>query len=125
MFFILYFIQKIVNPPDTKPFLGVFLVEGVPGINHMEAKIKDAHIHLFLNGIDDYFILNYTQPETFKIIIPANFPCATTFTLGVNQDLVVYDSPSKVDGLSDRFTMYGAHPSGRTYFNRNRTSSST
>ena len=114
-----------MNPPDTKPFLGVFLVEGLPGINHMEAKIKDAHIHLFLNGIDDYFILNYTQPETFKIIIPANFPCDTTFTLGVNQDLVVYDSPSKVDGLSDRFTMYGAHPSGRTYFNRNRTSSST
>ena len=114
-----------MNPPDTKPFLGVFLVEGLPGINHMEAKIKDAHIHLFINGIADYFILNYTQPETFKIIIPANFDCTTTFILGVNQDLVVYDSPSKVDGLSDRFTMYGAHPSGRTYFNRNRTSSST
>ena len=114
-----------MNPPDTKPFLGVFLVEGIPIINHMEAKIKDGHIHLLLNGLLDYFILNYTQPETFKIIIPANLPCDTTFTLGVNQDLVVYDSPSKVDGLSDRFTMYGAHPSGRTYFYRNRTSTST
>lgn len=114
-----------MNPPDTKPFLGVFLAEGVPGINPMEAKIKDGHIHLLVNGLLDFFILNYTQPETFKIIIPANIPCLDTFSLGVNQDLVVYDNPSKVDGLSDRFTLYGAHPSGRTYFYRNRNSSST
>ena len=125
MFFNLYFIQKIVNPPDTKPFLGVFLVEGIPGINNMEAKIKDGHIHLFVDGLYDYFILNYTQPETFKIIIPANIPCFNTFLIGANQDLVVYDSPSKVDGLSDGFTIYGVHPSGRTYFYRNRKSSST
>lgn len=124
MFFILYFIQKVVNPPDTKPFLGDFLVEGLGVVKRMEAKMKDGHIHLFVNGVSDVFILNYTQPETFKIIIPANLPCLTTFTLGVNQDLVVYDTPSDVDGLSDRFTMYGAHPSGRTYFYRDRKSSS-
>ena len=111
-----------MDPPDVKPYLGVFRVDGLGVIKFLEAKVKDDHIHLFANGVADYFILNYTDPLTFRVVIPTILPCSTIFGLGGKNDLVVYDSPSQVDGLSDKFTMFGAHPSGRTFFYRDRNS---
>jgi len=112
--------QEIVNPPDTKPYIGIFRVEGLDPLKFLEAKLKDGNIHLFVNGVVDYFVLNYTEPLKFRVVLPPTLPCNTIFSLGVDNDLVVYDSPSQVDGLSDKFTMFGAHPSGRTYFYRER-----
>lgn len=107
-------------PPDVGPYIGVFRVDGLGGLKFLEAKMKDGHIHLFANGEVDYFVLNYTEPLTFKVVVPSSHLCIRKFTLGVESDLVVYDNPSQVDGLSDGFTMFGAHPSGRTYFYRQR-----
>lgn len=107
-------------PPDVRPYIGVFRVDGLGGLKFLEAKMKHGHIHLFVNGEVDYFVLNYTEPLTFKVVVPSSHVCIQKFTLGVESDLVVYDNPSQVDGLSDRFTMFGAHPSGRTYFYRQR-----
>lgn len=88
----------------------------------LEAKMKDGKLVLSINGVTDAFILNYTKPLTFKIIVPSVFPCTSIFALGVDNDAVVFDSPSKEDGLCDRFTMWSAEPSGRTFFNRVRKS---
>lgn len=109
-------------PPDIKPFIGVFRVEGLDPLKFLEAKIKEGHIHLLVNGVADYFVLNYTDPLTFKVVLPPSLPCGLIFSLGVNNDKVIYDKPSQVDGLSDKFTMFGAHPSGRTHFYRERNS---
>lgn len=89
----------------------------------LEAKMKDGNLVLSINGGFDAFILNYTNPLTFKIVVPSVLPCSMIFSLGVDDDAVVFDSPSKEDGLCDRFTMWSAAPNGRTYFNRVRDSS--
>ena len=93
-------------------------MEGLDPLKFLEAKMKDGHIHLFVNGIADYFVLNYTEPLRFRVVLPPSLSCSLIFSLGVDNELVVYDSPSPVDGLSDKFAMFGAHPSGRTYFYR-------
>lgn len=91
----------------------------------LEAKMKDGKLTLSYNGVVDIFILNYTKPLTFKIVVPSVLPCTTIFALGVDNDVVVFDSPSKEDGLCDRFTMWSASPSGRTFFNRVRESTTS
>ena len=93
-------------------------MEGLDPLKFLEAKMKDGHIHLLVNRVLDYFVLNYTEPLRFKVVLPPSLSCYEMFIVGVDNDLVVYDSPSPVDGLSDKFTMFGAHPSGRTYFYR-------
>lgn len=113
-----FFIQKVLVPPDVSPYIGVFRVDGLGALKNLEAKMKDGHIHLFTNGVEDIFLLNYTEPLIFQILSPSSLSCKSIFMLGAEHDLVVYDTPSPVDGLSDKFTMYGAHPSGRTYFYR-------
>ncbi|XP_078376227.1 putative beta-lactamase-like 1 isoform X2 [Oculina patagonica] len=116
--------KEIRPPPDTKPYVGIYSVEGLEPLKFLEAKMKDDELILSINGVADAFILNYTKPLTFKIVVPSVFPCSSIFSLGVDNDAVVFDSPSKEDGLCDRFTMWSAAPSGRTYFNRVRDSNS-
>ncbi|XP_029182835.1 putative beta-lactamase-like 1 [Acropora millepora] len=110
--------QKVLVPPDVSPYIGVFRVDGLGPLKNLEARMKNRHIHLYANGAEDTFLLNYTEPLIFQILSPSSLSCKIIFSLGVEHDLVVYDSPSPVDGLSDKFTMYSAHPSGRTYFYR-------
>ena len=116
--FFSFFIQKVLVPPDVSPYIGVFRVDGLGPLKNLEARMKNGHIHLYANGAEDTFLLNYTEPLIFRILSPSSLSCKIIFSLGVEHDLVVYDSPSPVDGLSDKFTMYSAHPSGRTYFYR-------
>lgn len=110
--------QKILVPPDVKPYIGVFRVDGLGSLKFLEAAMKDGHIHLFANGVRDLFILNYTEPLIFQILSPPYLSCRRISMHGVEDDLLFYDAPSQIDGLSDRFTMHNAHPSGRTYFYR-------
>ena len=82
--------------------------------------MKEGNLHLFTNGVNDIFVLNFTRPLHFKIIIQQRLPCMQIFVYGVDQESIVFDAPSQSDGLCDKFVMYGAHPSGRTYFYRDR-----
>ena len=97
-------------------------MEGLYDLKFLEAKMKDGSLVLSINGESDVFVLNYTKPLTFRIVLPSFIPCFSIFTLGVDNEPVVFDSPSKKDGLSDKFTMYGAAPNGRTFFYRVRNS---
>ncbi|XP_022779246.1 putative beta-lactamase-like 1 [Stylophora pistillata] len=112
--------KKIVLPPDTKPFIGVYRVDGLAYLRFLEVKLKEGQLFISINGQYDAFLLNYTKPLTFTIILPSSLPCVGKFSLGVDNDLVVFDIPSNVDGLCDKFTMYSAAPSGRTFFYRKR-----
>lgn len=112
--------KKIVLPPDTKPFIGVYRVDGLAYLRFLEVKLKDGQLLMSLNGQYDAFLLNYTKPLTFKMIMLSSLSCFDKFTLGVNNELVVFDSPSSVDGLCDKFAMYSASPSGKTFFYRKR-----
>lgn len=115
-----YSIQKIVLPPDTKPFIGVYTVEGLAYLRFVKVKLVKGQLLISLNGQLDVFVLNYTKPLTFTIIFPPSLTCVNKFIFGVENDLVVFDSPSNVDGLCDKFTMYSASPSGKTFFYRAR-----
>lgn len=112
--------KKIVLPPETKPFLGVYRVDGLPPLRFLEVKLKDGQLLMSLNGQYDAFLLNYTKPLTFTMIMLSSLPCIEKFSFGVDNDLVVFDSPSSVDGLCDKFTMYSASPSGKAFFYRKR-----
>ena len=115
-----YSIQKIVLPPDTKPFIGVYTVEGLAYLRFLEVKLVKGQLLISYNGQLDVFVLNYTKPLTFTIIFPPSLTCVNKFIFGVENDLVVFDSPSNVDGLCDKFAMYSASPSGKTFFYRAR-----
>ena len=93
-------------------------MDGLGSLKFLEAAMKDGHMHLFANGVRDLFILNYTEPLIFQILSPPYLSCRRISMHGVEDDLLFYDAPSQIDGLSDRFTMHNAHPSGRTYFYR-------
>lgn len=99
-------------------------MEGLePDLKFLQVKINDAgKLVLAINGRLEAFILDYTKPLTFRIVVAPDLSCRDIFTLGVDNDPVVFDSPSKEDGLCDKFTMWGAAPSGRTYFYRVRES---
>lgn len=112
--------KKIVLPPDTKPFIGVYTVEGLAYLRFLEVKFVKGKLLISYNGFWDVFVLNYTKPLTFTIIFPPSLTCVNKFIFGVENDLVVFDSPSNVDGLCDKFTMYSASPSGKTFFYRAR-----
>lgn len=112
--------KKIVLPPDTKPFIGVYTVDGLAYLRFLEVKLVKGQLLISLNGQLDVFVLNYTKPLTFTIVFPPSLTCVNKFIFGVENDLVVFDSPSNVDGLCDKFTMYSASPSGKTFFYRAR-----
>lgn len=86
----------------------------------MEVRLNSHDkLAISINGKEDLFFLNYTQSQIFKMHLNPRHSCDELFTFGVEDDLVLFDRPSLLTGLSEGFTMYNAHPSGRTYFGRN------
>ena len=102
-------------------------MDGLGALKYLEVKLKEGQLLVSYNGQQDIFVLNYTEPLTFRISMPPFLPCLNKFILGVENDVLVFDSPSKEDGLCDKFTMYSASPSGLAFFYRMRgsTTSST
>jgi len=98
-------------------------VEGLePSLSFIQVEKNDAgELVMSLNGQFEAFILNYTEPLKFKVIVTA-LPCINLFTLASDNEPVVFDSPSKEDGLCDKFTMWTAAASGRAFFYRDRNS---
>jgi len=97
-------------------------VEGIePDLSFMQVKMNDAgKLVMSLNGEFDAFILNYTEPLKFRKIAAPDWPCFNAFIFAPDNEPVVFDSPSKEDGLCDKFTMWTAAPSGRAYLYRDR-----
>ena len=99
-------------------------MEGLePGVSFLQVKLNDAgKLVMAIDGELEAFILNYTKPLRFRIVVAPDLPCSAIFTLGSDNEPIVFDSPSKEDGLCDKFTMWGAAVSGRAYFHRDRDS---
>ena len=99
-------------------------MEGLePTLSFLQVKMNEAgKLVMSINGVVEAFILNYTEPLTFRIVIAPELPCFNIFTLGSDNEPIVFDSPSEEDGLCDKFTMWGAAVSGRAYFYRDRNS---
>ena len=102
-------------------------MEGLePTLSFLQVKLNDAgKLVIAIDGGLEAFILNYTEPLTFRIVVAPNLPCLNIFLLGSDNEPIVFDSPSKEDGLCDKFTMWGAAVSGRAYFYRDRNSDTT
>jgi len=117
-----WFIKEIRVPPDTKQYIGVYKVEGLePSLSFLQVKMNDAgKLVMSINGGFEAFILNYTEPLKFRVVVTPELPCFSIFMLGSDNEPVVFDSPSKEDGLCDKFTMWTASASGRAYFYRDR-----
>ena len=102
-------------------------MEGLePSLKFLEVKLNDAgNLVMAIDGDVEAFILNYTEPLNFRIVVAPNLPCLSIFVMGSDNEPIVFDSPSKEDGLCDKFTMWGAAVSGRAYFYRDRDSDKT
>ncbi|XP_032236108.2 putative beta-lactamase-like 1 isoform X2 [Nematostella vectensis] len=114
--------QDFIVPPETRPYLGLYKADSsLPIIRRMDVTInredKQPKLAIAVNHANLFF-LNYTRPLHFKVRLNTGLSCKEMFTLGVDNDPVVFDPPSADDGLSDGFTMYNAHPSGYSYFTR-------
>ncbi|KAK3741625.1 hypothetical protein QZH41_009779, partial [Actinostola sp. cb2023] len=115
--------KKYHLPPDTQPYIGVFNADhddNLPIPLHLEVRLNnnDKLAISINNGALDIFFMNYIEPRVFTLHLNPRSPCDKLFTFGVEEDLVLFDRPSSPDGLSGGFTMYSAHPSGRTHFAR-------
>ena len=99
-------------------------MEGLePVVSFLQVKLNDAgKLVMAINGGLEAFILNYTEPLKFRTVVAPDLPCISIFALGSDNEPIVFDSPSKEDGLCDKFTMWGAAASGRAYFYRDRDS---
>ena len=75
-----------------------------------------------IDGGFEAFILNYTEPLKFRVVVTPELPCVNIFGIGSDNEPVVFDSPSEEDGLCDKFTMWAAAVSGRAFFYRDRNS---
>lgn len=96
-------------------------MEGLePSLSFLQVKMNDAgNLVMAINGGFEAFILNYIEPLSFRIVVAPELPCFNIFTMGSDNEPIVFDSPSE-DGLCDKFTMWGAALSGRAYFYRDR-----
>ena len=90
----------------------------------MQVKMNDAGKlgMAFNGGFEPQFILNYTEPLKFRVVVTPELSCFNIFMLASDNEPVVFDSPSKEDGLCDKFTMWTAAASGRAFFYRDRNS---
>ena len=102
-------------------------MEGLkPDLSFLQVKLNDAgKLVMAINGGLEAFLLNYTEPLTFRIVVAPDLPCPTIFAIGSDNEPVVFDSPSKEDGLCNKFTIWGVAASGRAYFYRDRNSDTT
>ncbi|XP_048588658.1 beta-lactamase-like protein 2 isoform X1 [Nematostella vectensis] len=106
--------KAFVKPPDARPFLGRYN-SSIATIDYMDIKEYPDKLVMAVNG-HDVFFLNYKSHLVFTITPNPVIDCATTFTMGVKGDEVIFGAPH--NGTSSRFLMYGAHPSGLSYFYR-------
>ncbi|EDO27679.1 predicted protein [Nematostella vectensis] len=81
----------------------------------MDIKEYPDKLVMAVNG-HDVFFLNYKSHLVFTITPNPVIDCARAFTMGVKGDEVIFGAPH--NGTSSRFLMYGAHPSGLSYFYR-------
>lgn len=106
-------------PPDPRLFIGRYN-SSIPVIAFMEVKEKkgdSTFLTLAVNGFEAFY-LDYKSPRTFHIKMNPVLDCINKYTFGVENDVVIFDKPSIQGGVSPGFVMYGAHPSGYSYFHR-------
>lgn len=108
--------QNFTLPPDSTRFLGQYN-STVPTLKRIDIKENPSHLTFAVNGFDLFF-MNSTGPLTFKISVNPIVDCMTAFTMGVENEVVLFDEPTTRDGKSPGFFMYGASVDGRTYFAR-------
>lgn len=109
------FLQRLVPPPDATPYIGDFIVDNIPSVRDVRISEEKGQLYFVVNG-SHRFYLTYKGQNSFELLSPEESPCLTTFILGINHEVLYFDSFS--NGTSSGFTFYGIHPNGFARFRR-------
>ena len=104
-------------PSDPSPYIGKYQPDNIPTIPFLEVEVVGGKLWLMM-GSAPFLVLHQETSSTFRLTVDENKSCFKNFAFGLRNELVIFEEAPIGEQLSPGFTMFSAHPSGKTFFKR-------